>query len=109
MEKSILSLSLYHSQGGSLYEAIIITSSTDITRFHEGVSSGRHEVIVLTEHGCHHVGDVYISYCPICYQYHYEAYGQDGVELSAQLELGYSCLGDAIECLLRAYGSVLID
>lgn len=95
------------TQGGSLYETITITSEADIYAHHSNVVGGQRDVVVLSEHGCTHVGHIHASYCHVCYQVHYEAYDHAGAELSATLELGFSCLADAIMCLLAASDSTL--
>ncbi len=95
------------TQGGSLYETITITSEVDIYAHHSNVVGGQRDVVVLSEHGCTHVGHIHASYCHVCYQVHYEAYDHAGAELSATLELGFSCLADAIMCLLAASDSTL--
>jgi hypothetical protein len=97
-------MSTYPNTGGSPYDAIIITSEADITRYHAEATRGRHELVILTEDGCSHVGDIHVSVCHVCYSCHYVVFDLAGTELSAELELGFDCLADAIRCLLEASG-----
>lgn len=58
--------------------------------------------MVLEEDGVSHIGDIYVSVCPVCYSCHYVVFDLGGTELSEGLELGFDCLADAIRCLLDA-------
>lgn len=93
---------MYPQTGGCLYDAIIITSEADITRYHPEAVSGRHELVVLSDEGCTTVGEIHVTVCHICFGCHYVVFDLEGKELSADLELGFDSLAGAIECLLGA-------